>query len=219
MDRQKNRKYVSPAREKQAAATRRRIIDAAEVLFREKGFVGMTIAEAAKRAGVSSQTVYAVFSSKAGIVSAIIEDRVLHDDRNVDAIKLLQTSTDPVLSLQSMAKVIRNIYEGNGAACAAILGAGMVAPQLADLEKELSEIRLEKQAFLVDNLIASGQLLPHLDREAVRSILWALTGRELYYLFVTRRGWSPDQYEQQIATLLVTSLVHPEIIVRHYGPI
>ena len=219
MDRQKNRKYVSPAREKQAARTRQRIIDAAEVLFREKGFAGMTIAEAASRAGVSSQTVYAVFSSKAGIVSAIIEDRVLRDDRNVDAIKLLQTSTDPVLNLKSMAKVIRNIYEGNGQACAALLGAGMVSPQLAELEKELSEIRYGKQEFLVDNLIASGKLLPHLDRETVRDILWALTGRELYYLLVSRRGWSPDRYEEQIATLLITSLVHPDVIAPHYGAI
>ena len=214
MNTQKNRKYVSPAREKQAAETRKRIIDAAEVLFREKGFAGMTIAETAKRAGVSSQTVYAVFSSKAGIIAAIIEDRMLRDDRNVDAIKLLHSSTDPVITLQSVAKLIRNIYGGNGSACAALLGASVVSPHIAELEKELSEIRLAKQEDLVDNLVASGKLLSHLDRGAVRDILWALTGRELYYLLVIRRGWSPDRYEEQTAALLITSLVHPDAITR-----
>jgi DNA-directed RNA polymerase specialized sigma subunit len=67
---EKGRKYVSPAREQQALATKNRILDSAEKLLIEKGFAAaMTVAEVAQRAGISPQTVYAVFSSKAGILS------------------------------------------------------------------------------------------------------------------------------------------------------
>lgn len=206
------RKYSSPAREQKAAATRNRIIDAAETLLLEKGFDGMTVAEVARLAGVSPQTVYAVFASKAGIIMAAIEDRVLRDDRNADAIKQTQESSDPVLMLRGVARIVRNIYEGNAPTFAAVYGAGMVSPQLAEVEKAISELRREKQAPLVDNLYGTGKLLPHLDKESVRDILWTLTSREMYHLLVIRRGWTPGQYEEQLATMLVTVLVGPETI-------
>lgn len=214
MNKHDNRKYVSPAREMQAAATRNRILDAAEALLVKKGFSGMTVADVARRAGVSPQTVYAIFSSKAGIITAAIEDRVCNDDRNVDAIKMIQNSDDPVLMLQSAAKVIRNIYEGNAPTFAAVYGASMVSPQLAELETELNELRREKQVPLIESLVKTGNLLP-LDTETVRDIVWALTGRELYLLLVFRRGWTADRYEKQLAFLLVSSLVHPDAIAPH----
>lgn len=215
MNTRKNRKYVSPAREKQAADTKNRVIDAAETLLLEKGFAGTTVADIARRADVSPQTIYATFSSKAGIIMAAIEDRVLRDERNVDAIKQLHSTTDPVLILRSAARIIRNIYEGNAPTFTAVYGAGLVSPQLAELEKELNDLRREKQAPVVETLVASGRLLPHLDKDSVRDLLWVLSGREIYYLLVVRRGWSPDRYEAQLAALLITSLVHPDAIKPH----
>lgn len=210
MNDKNDRKYVSPARERQAAATRSRILDAAEELLSEKGFAGMTVAEVAKRAEVSPQTVYATFSSKAGIIVAAIEDRVCNNERNVDTIKQLSNATDPVLILRSAATLVRNIHEGNAPTIAAVYGAAVVSSRLADLEKELSDLRREKQSYIVDNLFASGKVLAHLDKESARDLLWALSGRELYHLLVIRRGWPLDQYEKQLAALLIASLIRPD---------
>lgn len=175
----------------------------------------MTVAEVAQIAKVSPQTVYAVFSSKAGIIMAAIEDKVLHDDRNVDAIKMLHNTADPVLILQSVAKITRNIYESSSGALPAVYGASLVSPQVAELVRELDELRREKQAPVVDNLVASGRLMPHLNTESVRDILWALSGRELYHLLVIRREWPPDCYENQLTHLLVYSLLRPDAIPPH----
>lgn len=218
MNDRKSRKYISPTREQQAAATRNRVLDAAEVLLTEKGFSGMTVAEVAKHAGVSPQTIYATFSSKAGIIMAAIEDRVCNNERNMDAIKRLSSATDPVRILQGAATLIRNIYESNTPTLSAVYGAAVVSSQLADLEKELSDLRREKQRPVVDHLFDSGKLLPNLDRERARDILWALSSRELYHLLVVRRGWTPDQYEKQLAALLITSLVRPDAIPPHIFP-
>lgn len=49
--------YVSPLRESQAAQTRHRILDAAAALFAERGFGATSLAEIARAAGVSTETV------------------------------------------------------------------------------------------------------------------------------------------------------------------
>ena len=207
MNTRKGRKYVSPTRDQQALATKNRILDAAEKLLIEKGFAAMTVAEVAKQAEVSPQTVYAIFSSKAGIIMAAIEDRVLRDERNADAIKLLQTTDNPVLMLRSIAKLVRNIYENDTETFAAVYGARLVSRELASIEEELGERRREKQGPMVASLYASGKIFPNLSQEEVRDILWTFTSREIYYLFVVKRGWSPERYEVQLYTMLVASLL------------
>lgn len=49
--------YVSPLRDAQAAATRRRILTAAAQAFTESGYAGTSLAAIARRAGVSTETV------------------------------------------------------------------------------------------------------------------------------------------------------------------
>ncbi|MDR3074002.1 MAG: TetR/AcrR family transcriptional regulator [Deltaproteobacteria bacterium] len=210
MNSPKNRKYVSPGREQKAATTRGRILDAAEVLLLEKGFAGMTVAELARRSGVSPQTVYAVFGSKAGIIMAAIENKVLQDARNLDVVKRLQTMPDPVLALKSLARLVRVVSERSAPSSANVYKACVVSPQLAELENEIDELRLERLTPVAARLVASGRLLPGLNEETVRDILWTLTSRDIYYLFVLRRGWSPDKYERQLYSLLAASLLRPD---------
>jgi AcrR family transcriptional regulator len=50
-------RYVSPLREAQAAQTRERVLDAAVATFRTSGYSGTSLAQIAKAAGVSVETV------------------------------------------------------------------------------------------------------------------------------------------------------------------
>src|SRR5580693_6965427 len=70
---EEKRVYDSPARQRQADETRRRIADAARKLLEEIGYAGMTIPAVAKAAGVAVPTVYAIFGSKKGIVSELLD--------------------------------------------------------------------------------------------------------------------------------------------------
>ena len=58
-------------RQRQAEATRKMIVSAAQSLFLEHGYTGTTIEAIAEQAGVATSTVYAVFGSKRGILRAI----------------------------------------------------------------------------------------------------------------------------------------------------
>ena len=55
------RRYESPHRRQQAAATRLHILQAAQRLFEQQGYVATTMAAIAAEAGVALKTVYLAF--------------------------------------------------------------------------------------------------------------------------------------------------------------
>src|SRR6516225_3855415 len=73
MSRPTRRSYHSAIRQRQAEETRRRIAEAARRLLLTKGYAGTTIEAVARKAGVAPQTVYAVFHSKRGILTDLMD--------------------------------------------------------------------------------------------------------------------------------------------------
>jgi AcrR family transcriptional regulator len=63
-------------RENQKQETRRKVLNAARDLFNEIGYDETTIRAVADRAGVSVGSVFTTFSSKAHLLSQVMEDRV-----------------------------------------------------------------------------------------------------------------------------------------------
>src|SRR4051812_49137479 len=72
----KKRSYKSPIREEHAARTRARILDAAGQLFEEQGYARSSIRAIADTAGVAPDTVYAVFGTKARVLTALVDRRL-----------------------------------------------------------------------------------------------------------------------------------------------
>lgn len=62
-----------PLRDAKARATRRRIFDAATELFSKTGYHATTVSSIVERAGVAKGTFFVHFSSKAAIVTALVE--------------------------------------------------------------------------------------------------------------------------------------------------
>lgn len=212
MNKQKSRKYVSPARKRQAKETRSRIIAAAEGLMHSKGFPGMTVAEVASVAGVSQQTVYAIFSSKAGIINAAFEERIISDGRNVEAIKNMQLAEEPLAILSGLARIARTIFENNTCSLSAVYGAGAVSPKLADLENDLDKLRLKRLEEVAQKLKATGVVQEHLSITTIQDYLSAMLSREMVHVLTVRRGWSYDKYEKELLRILASSLLKPEAI-------
>src|ERR687891_703029 len=65
------RRYDSPHRRQQAAATRLHILQAAQRLLERQGYAATTMAAIAIEAGVSLKTVYLAFQTKSGVVRAL----------------------------------------------------------------------------------------------------------------------------------------------------
>ena len=73
-------KAQTTRREQKALATRRRILEAAEMLFVRDGYAATTIAAIADPADVAVQTVYAVFGTKRAMLNELLAVRVVGDD-------------------------------------------------------------------------------------------------------------------------------------------
>src|SRR6266446_613887 len=80
MQKIKKRLYKSLVRRRQAGDTRRRIVETTRQLLQSEGYAGMTIEAIAQGAEVSAQSVYAIFKSKPGILTELLDQATFGAD-------------------------------------------------------------------------------------------------------------------------------------------
>src|SRR6185312_16043357 len=93
------RSYKSPVRRRQAGDTRRRIVEATRQLMASEGYAGMTIEAIARRAEVSAQSVYAIFKSKTGILTEVLDQSTFGPDYD-DAVREALNASAPETRLR-----------------------------------------------------------------------------------------------------------------------
>ncbi|HLK56036.1 MAG TPA: helix-turn-helix domain-containing protein [Chthonomonadaceae bacterium] len=200
------RTYQSPARQRQADETRRRIADAARSLLLTHGYAKMTVDAIAKEAGVAAPTVYAIFRSKAGILEELL-DQARFGPGFAELARQAYETSEPSERLRFVARIACSIYASESTMLDLLRGAGVVKPELAELDKKLECRRYEAQESTILLIIQAGRLREGLDATTARDVLWGLTGRELYRMLVHERGWTADQYEAWLADTLIRALL------------
>ena len=208
MPKKKKRSYKSLVRLRQAGDTRGRIIEATRQLLQREGYAGMTIEAIAQRAEVSAQSVYAIFKSKTGILIALLDQSTFGPDYE-EVVRQALSARDPEARLRLAAGVARQIRSTQSAAFDLMRGAGVVAPELAELEQQRERLRYEKEERMITFLRHSGRIRPGLSHRTARDIFWMLTGGDVYRMLVSERRWSPQQYQDWLAETLVHSLLTP----------
>jgi AcrR family transcriptional regulator len=207
-DREKaeNRRYVSPRRQQQADETRRRVADAARRLIGKIGYADTTIAGIAHEAGVATQTVYAIFRSKQGILKALIDRAIYGLDYEKLVLRTLAQS-NPGNRLRHAAKIAREIHETERIELDFLRKAGVKNPDVVAIDKEREGHRYAAQSVLIDSLETARALRRGLKRLRAHQILWALTGRDIFRMLVIEQKWSATQYQEWLGTLLVRELL------------
>ena len=193
-------------RQRQAQETKHRILVASRKLLKSKGYSGMTIEAIANKAEVAVPTVYAVFGSKIGILAELMDEATFGPDYEQLVRQALETE-EPHKRLRFAARIARRVHDAASSTFDLMRGAGVVAPEFAELEKKRESHRYAAQESMIDFLGRSGRLRPGVNKQAARDILWALTGRELYRMLVRERGWTSQNYEDWLGETLTTSLL------------
>jgi AcrR family transcriptional regulator len=98
------------------SAPRRRIVEATRQLLQSEGYAGMTIEAVAHRAEVSAQSVYAIFKSKTGILTELLDQSTFGPDYD-DAVRQAMSASDPETRLRIAARIARQIHDAQSAAC------------------------------------------------------------------------------------------------------
>lgn len=201
MSREK-RIYTSQTRQAQAVQTRTRILDAAKELFQSEGIESVTIEKIAQTATVSVPTVYALFKSKRGILRAIIDDALSLNQFDALVEKAAQTESLQELFVIS-AKIARQMYDAERVQMEEFWRTSVLTPEFKELQKENEQRRYERQRETLESVATQASLAKGMSLSRARDILWALTGRDMYRLFVVEQGWTSDEYEAWLAGSLV----------------
>jgi AcrR family transcriptional regulator len=202
------RPYHSRVRQRQAEETRRRILVAARELFESRGYAVTTLEAIAELAEVSPKTVTAVFGSKRVLLAEVINPEAFSTPVQ-QLIEELRATEDPSRRLSLVAQITRQAYEPLASSLELLRTAGAVAPELADVSRQIEVRRRQNQARLIASLHGQEMLRPGLSLEEATDVLWALTSYDLYRMLVVEQGWEPERYETWLAQLLAQHLLAP----------
>ena len=202
---------ASPRRAR-AARTRRAILDASCAEFLERGYHGATIASIAARAGVAPQTVYFVFHTKADLVSAVIDDRVLGPDAPEDP----EASAwwEAMVSAPTAAAVLEGFVRGAAPLLGRAAPVSEVVRAAAATDDEVRAIHeqhdsLQRAAYrrVVELAAARGALGHALTIDTATDVLLTLCGDGVWVQLTADRGWTADQVVEWLVTAVPTAIL------------
>ena len=202
------RPYRSRLRAEQAAQTRLRILEASGDLFAEHGYIATTIDAVAARAGVAVDTIYAIFGTKKGMLSALIDLRVTGSTEESDVLagegpRAVRAISDSRRMIAAFAADIVARIERVRPIDDVMQSAAAIDPDIADLRARMQENRFTKLRTFIEWLAANGALRQNMDVDEAATIVWTLTSPEVNRLLRDVRGWSLQRYQPWLeATLL-----------------
>jgi AcrR family transcriptional regulator len=170
------RSYDASRRREQARARRLAVVLAARELFERDGFRPTTIAAIAAHAGVSAESVYKGFGSKAAVAKAVfVLGRAQRQARS--------------------ARVQILIRDGRH-----------VDDSLAPIWAKLNDEGLAGMTMLGRHLLGTGQLRDGIGLDEVRDVLWNYLAIDTYERLVLTQGWPLDRYSVWLAHAITSAI-------------
>jgi AcrR family transcriptional regulator len=206
------RTYNSPQRQRQAAETRRAILESAQRLFERRGYGATTMDAIATDAGVALKTVYLAFDTKRRLLRAVW-DLALKGD--VDDAPVAERpwyvevidEPDPERQLRLNARNSRAVKVRIAALLAVIRDAASTDSDIGALWSLIQSDFYDNQRVIVEALARKQALSPGLDVTRAADILWMLNHPDIWLLLVGERGWTPEQFEQWFADTACAQLL------------
>jgi AcrR family transcriptional regulator len=201
-------------RARQAAATRARIVEAADRLFVERGYPSTTIDAVAAEADVAVETVYARFKNKRNLLDAYLDVSITGDVEPVPLldrpeVQAVGAAADQREQVELLAPIMRGVLERNAPVHAVLRTAMAVDPELEALAAEDDERRKATHRAFVEMLKSRGPLRTGLSIGEAVDTMSVLANPDTYAHLTRRRGWTPKRVERWLAASLALLLLPP----------
>ena len=210
------RESSSPSHPKPGQArtrlARAAVVQAARTLFLERGYGSTTIEAISALADVPAATVYRLFSSKHGILKALLDVSIVGDDKAVALadrphVTGLLADPDPRLQLAGFVTIAADVNARVAPIYRILVSAASSDPDTAALLDELTQQRQRGQRLIARSLFRAGALRAEVRERDAADIIHALLSPELYRLLVVDRGWKRERYERWLTELLCDQLL------------
>lgn len=204
------RAYDSSRRREQARKVQARVVDVAREMFLQHGYGATTVAAVGAAAGVSVESIYKTFGGKPGLVRAIQEaglagvGAVPAPERS-DALSARAIS--PAAIVRGWATLAAEVTPRVAPIMLLVRSAAASDPDMAVLQEQLSQQRLERMTHNARRLAEHGHLRKGLSIENARDVMYTYTAPELYELLVLSRGWALEAFGDFVYRGLVAELL------------
>lgn len=188
------------------------VVEAARTLFLERGYGATTIEAVSELADVPPATLYRLFSSKSGILKALLDVSIVGDADAVPmaerpGIRALLDEPDPKAKLAGFVAVTVQVNARVAPLYRILVSAAGSDPDAAALLDQLTQQRQAGQRLIAHSLADAGVLRPELRERDAADVIHALLSPELYQLLVVDRRWKPERYSRWLVGLLEDQLL------------
>ncbi len=211
----KRRQYRSPLRAERARASRQRILDAAAAQFLARGYARTPVTAIAAEAGVSEDLVFHLFTTKRGLLKAVLDVGIGGDAADVALLdredpQAMRRETSLRRQIAMFATGISQQLERVRPLDDMLRSAAGVEPELAELRDDI-QLRQRRQAMttIAGWLHSRGPLRDDMSVEQAAAILWTLTSPEVHHMLIENWEWSGEQYRAWLQGILEASLLPP----------
>jgi AcrR family transcriptional regulator len=206
------RQYDSSRRKEQARQTQRAVLRTAHDLFVEQGYGRTTIADIARAAGVSAETIYATFKNKPTLLHRVWDVTIGGDDEDVvfhERPEIMAIRAEPDLGKRFMmhARMSTATARRMTPFLLAVQAAAGSEPAAAEMLAEMDRQRLAGMTVMAAESAKTGQLA--VSEQECRDVIWSMTDGRLWHAFVNGRGWTDERYADWLGRMWVAMLVRP----------
>ena len=204
------RRYDASRRRARAEESRRHVLDTARRLFLAHGYAATTVAAVASEAGISAESVYKAFGSKARLVLALFHDSIAGqgpESAELRADRLSESEGDVRRRLRGFGSIVAEVTPRVAPVMLLVRAAAEADTELGEVWEQMLSERLDRMAGHARRLADDGHLRPGVTVEEARDVLWLYSAPEVYELMVIRRRWSPERFGAWVGETYVQALV------------
>lgn len=203
------RSYDASGRQARAQETRQRIMGVAHDLFISQGYARTSIAEIARGADVSVETIYSAFGNKAALLRKIWYARFRGDEQDVrflhrPEIQEMLAEPDLVTRLHRHAALVTPVFRRFVPLHRALEAAAASEPAAADMVAAYDTGRLDASTHYAKAAKKTGQLAVSVAE--CRDIFSATLDGTLWHRLVSEGGWSDKRFTAFLGELWVSVL-------------
>jgi AcrR family transcriptional regulator len=208
----KRRRYNNTRRQAHTRATHADVVQAARILFLQRGYPATTVEAIGEAAEVPLATVYRLFGSKRAILSAVLDVSFVGDDEPValhdrPLARAAASESDPRRLLAGFARLAREVLDRSGPLQHVLRSAAVVDAEVADLLETTNRQRLTGQSRVAHALSIRGWLAEGIGERDALDTIYTLMSPEVHRILTAERGWSADHYERWLTDTLSAALL------------
>ena len=207
----KRRKYDASRRRAAAEQTKAAVLRAARDLFTSRGYAGTSVAEIARTAGVSVDTLYEAVGRKPQLLLAVHDMELAGADAPVEAeqrdyVRKIRAAPTAVDKITVYTDALARLLPRTVPLLESLRAAGETDPACREVYQAVRERRAANMRLFAADLRSTGELRGDLDDDTVADLVWSMNAPE-YYLLIRSRSRTPGQYAAMVRDVWIRTLL------------